>query len=65
MVPCHRVNYEPSLSYAQLSQFNMDHIVLKDPEQRDKVFDSFLLAREISQRVNLEQKEQVRVYDNR
>ena len=60
-VPCKRIKYEASLSYAQLSQLNMERIVLRDPEQKAKVKDTFLLAREYSQRVNLDQANKVSI----
>ena len=50
-VPCEQTNYEPSLSYAQLSKFNIDRMVLNDPVRRANVNNKFLRARELSQRV--------------
>ena len=50
-VPCQRVSYHPSLSYARLSKFNVDKIALKDKEQRESTRQTFLSAREVSQRV--------------
>ena len=47
---CHYVQYEPSLSYAQLSKFNIDRMVLNDPQRRDLVHEKFLAATELSQR---------------
>ena len=31
---CHRVTYEASLSYAQLSRFNIEHVVLNSAERQ-------------------------------
>ena len=50
-VKCHQIVYEPSLSYAQLSKFNIDRIVLNDPEKRALVNKTFLAALDISQKV--------------
>ena len=50
-IQCNQVNFIPSLSYAQLSKFNIDRVVLKDPARRAVVYDKFLHARELSQRL--------------
>ena len=47
---CRYEQFEPSLSFAQLSKFNIDRIVLQDPKQRAKVNERFLRARELAQR---------------
>ena len=47
---CRYEQYEPSLSYAQLSKFNIDRMVLNDLVSRNLVENKFLLARELSQR---------------
>ena len=47
---CRYEQYEQSLSYAQLSKFNIDRMVLNDPVRRNLVENKFLLARELSQR---------------
>ena len=47
---CKYEHYSPSLSYAQLSKFNIDRIVLNDPTRRQIVQNKFLHARELSQR---------------
>ena len=60
-VKCERFEYKPSLSYAQLSKFNIDRMVLNDPERRAAVNAKFLRAREISQRVILDVAEEDRV----
>ena len=53
-IRCERPEYKPSLSYAMLSKFNIDRMVLNDPVRRAMVNDKFLRAREISQRVILD-----------
>ena len=60
-VKCERAEYKPSLSYAQLSKFNIDRMVLNDPERRAAVNAKFLRAREISQRVILDVAEEDRI----
>ena len=35
-VPCEMHTYEPTMSYAQLSQFNIERMVLVDPENRQR-----------------------------
>ena len=64
-VKCERVEYKPSLSYAQLSKFNIDRMVLNDPERRADVNAKFLRAREISQRIILDvaEEDQVKLLD--
>ena len=32
--PCTQVQYEPELSYAQLSKFNIDRTILDNPEKQ-------------------------------
>ena len=51
-MPCKQYRYEPSFSYAQLSQFNVERIVLKNPARRRQVEERFALAMEYSQRVD-------------
>ncbi|ELU15723.1 hypothetical protein CAPTEDRAFT_201141 [Capitella teleta] len=51
-VPCDQINYEPSLSYAQLSQFNVDRLVLTNYTRRTRVKKQFKFAKEITQRVD-------------
>ena len=36
-VPCERVRYEPSLSYAQLSRINVERYVVRDEEKRKQL----------------------------
>jgi len=50
--PCHKVTYEPQLSYAQLSITNFDRILLSDQGQRSRLLQNFDRAREVSQRTN-------------
>ena len=50
-VPCERVMYEPSLSYFQLSTFNVKKLLLPDPGSQTRVLDKFVKARETAQRV--------------
>ena len=47
--PCVRVMYEPSLSYAQISKFNVQKMMLPRPEQSERVFGKFIKSREVSQ----------------
>ena len=35
-VPCEMHTYEPTMSYAQLSQFNIERMVLVDPAKRQR-----------------------------
>lgn len=51
-VPCSRVSYEPALSYAQLSKFSVERLVLQDPVRRGLVEEQYKLAREDFQRVD-------------
>ena len=55
--PCDRILYAPSLSYAQLSKFNVRKLMLPTQDEVDKVFNDFMKARETSQRVVSESKE--------
>ena len=48
---CNRTVYEPILSYAQLSKFNLDRIALSDDVRRKIVETKFMSAMETSQRV--------------
>ena len=47
--PCVRVMYEPSLSYSQISKFNVQKMMLPRPEQHKRVFGKFIKSREVSQ----------------
>lgn len=49
-VPCTRITYEPALSYAQLSKFSIDRLVLTDPSRRLAVKKQYELATEVLQR---------------
>ena len=51
LVPCKRVRYEPNLSYAQLSQRNVERLIITSPEQKTELQSRFLNATEMSQRV--------------
>ena len=51
LVPCKRVRYEPNLSYAQLSQRNVERLIITTPEQKTKLQSRFEYAAEMSQRV--------------
>ena len=53
-LPCMRVNYEPSLSFAQLSRLNIGRLVLQDPNEKDHVQVKFHAAMEVIQRVQTE-----------
>ncbi len=55
---CHKVLYEPSLSYAILSEFNIDQVVLTDPSRKKAVKQQMEISMETQQRVVLEVKEQ-------
>ena len=50
-VQCVRILYKPSLSYAQLSQFNIRRLALADEQREEVIRQLFLKARETSQRV--------------
>ena len=50
-VPCDRTVFKPSLSYAQLSQFNIERLALADEKREAEIRQKFLTARETSQRV--------------
>ena len=50
--PCERVLYEPSLSYAQISTFNVRKMVLPRKQSQVRVFGKFMKARETLQRVS-------------
>ena len=50
-VQCNRTVYEPVLSYAQLSKFNLDRIALSDAVSKKAVEMKFKSAMETSQRV--------------
>ena len=51
--PCRRILYEPSLSFAQLSKFNIDKFVLRDTKSRaNQIQTKLLAALETSQRVD-------------
>ena len=50
-VQCNRTVYEPVLSYAQLSKFNLDRIALSDAVSKKTVETKFKSAMETSQRV--------------
>ena len=51
-VPCSRISYEPALSYAQLSKFSVERLVLQDPVRRKAVWEQYKKAREDFQRVD-------------
>ena len=51
LVPCKRIRYEPSLSYAQLSQRNVERLIITTPEQKTELQSRFQDAVEMSQRV--------------
>ena len=50
-VQCNRTVYEPVLSYAQLSKFNLDRVALSNSTRKKAVEEQYLLAMETSQRV--------------
>ena len=56
--PCERVLYEPSLSYAQLSKFNVRKLMLPSDEDYRRVNEKFITAREASQQVVAEIRDQ-------
>ncbi len=56
--PCQNIIYEPSLSYAVLSEFNIDRVVLTDPVRHKAVKDQVELSVETRQRVVNEIKEE-------
>lgn len=47
-----RVNYEPTLSYAQLSKLSIERVVLTDLKQKPKVKRQFEMAAEVFQRMD-------------
>ena len=51
-VPCHRVSYEPALSYAQLSKFTLNRLVLQDPVRRTAIRKQYKRAKENFQRMD-------------
>ena len=51
-MPCNQVSYGLSLSYAQLSQFNIHRLALSSQSQKLRVKDTFKKALEASQRVD-------------
>ena len=51
-VPCNVTEFEPSLSYAQLSAINIERLVLTNETTRDKVYMQYLQALESLQRVD-------------
>ena len=50
-IPCNRILFEPSLSYAALSEFNIDQVALTDTKTREAVRQRFLNTVETQQRV--------------
>ena len=56
-MPCQNIIYEPSLSYAVLSEFNIDRVVLTDPKRYQAVREKLELSMETRQRVVIEIKE--------
>ncbi len=50
-MPCQNIIYEPSLSYAVLSEFNIDRVVLTDPARHKAVKEQVELSVETQQRV--------------
>ena len=52
MTPCHRVNYQPELSYAHLSKLSVDLISGNDAEKKMTVQRQYEHAREVFARVN-------------
>ena len=52
-IPCHRTEYEPTLSYSQLSKFNIERVALRGhpAKRRQKIEKKFFKARETNQRV--------------
>ncbi len=49
-VPCYNIKYEPSMSYAQLSKFNVEKLIITDPDSKVVLENTFLNAREIAER---------------
>ena len=50
-ITCTRTSYEPSLSYAELSEFNIDQVALTDDTEKETVRVKFEAAMETQQRV--------------
>ena len=50
-VPCHRLAYEPTISYASTSNFDIEAI-LQQEELTSELKDSYVNAREIGQKVD-------------
>ena len=50
-VPCNRIEYEPSLSYAQLSQNNIESLIITSPTKKSQLETKFHTAKENKQRV--------------
>ena len=40
--PCEEVRYEPQMSYAQLSKFNIDRLILGNPVKQKRLEESHL-----------------------
>ncbi len=55
---CHKVLYEPSLSYAMLSEFNIDQVALTDPARKKAVKEQMEVAMETQQRVVVDIRDQ-------
>lgn len=51
-MPCARVNYEPALSYAQLSKIKIERLVLKDKTKKKQVKIQYQMATEMFQRMD-------------
>ena len=51
-VPCKRKSYDVSLSYAQLSKYNIDRLVMNNDTKRSNIRERFQTAIEASRRVD-------------
>ena len=60
-IPCERVTYAPELSYAHLSQLNIDKTWQGAPLKRAQVLQQYIQAREVKQRVNKVTAEQDKI----